>query len=284
MSGTFQKIQEATEFLKQSFDNFVPDVGLVLGSGMGGYIDSCLGKVPGIPFVDIPHFPVSDVSGHAGLIYCGNTQGNPSCRLIISGGRPHYYEGFSPEQVVLPVCTMINSGAKIIILTCAVGAINPEFKPGNLVVISDHCSFFGPNPLRGPNDEKIGIRFPDMTEVYHPELRNLALDCLGQCGLPVLCGNLCILSGPSYETPFEISMLKKLGVDLVGMSTVLEAIAAVHMKVPVLALALVTNMAAGIEGPLDHGEVTQTAAENSDIFARVMNAILAGIPAELLKN
>ena len=186
-------------------------------------------------------------------------------------GRVHYYEGYTPEEVVLPVRVMRAMGAKVLFITNAAGGINEDYAPGSLVVLRDHVSMFVPNPLRGANDPDEGERFPDMTEVYDRFLRRTIEDCAARAGVPISEGVYCQLSGPSYESPFEIKILAQMGVDLVGMSTVMEAIAAKHMGMRLCGISLVTNMAPGISPkPLSHDEVKFAGKEAADIFSSLV--------------
>ena len=242
--------------------DFVPDVALILGSGMGAFTSIMDEVVCSIPYSRIPGFPVSTVSGHAGKYVMGYVKDVP---VICMDGRVHYYEGYTPEEVVLPVRVMRAMGARVLFITNAAGGINEELSPGSLVVLRDHVSMFVPNPLRGANDPDEGERFPDMTEVYDRFLRKTIEECADRAGVPITEGVYCQLSGPSYESPFEIKILAQLGVDVVGMSTVMEAIAAKHMGMKLCGISLVTNMAAGInDGPLSEKEVLDTANAASE--------------------
>ena len=248
--------------------DFVPDVALILGSGMGAFTSIMDEVVCSIPYSRIPGFPVSTVSGHAGKYVMGYVKDVP---VICMDGRVHYYEGYTPEEVVLPVRVMRAMGARVLFITNAAGGINEELSPGSLVVLRDHVSMFVPNPLRGANDPDEGERFPDMTEVYDRFLRRTIENCAARAGVPISEGVYCQLSGPSYESPFEIKILAQLGVDVVGMSTVMEAIAAKHMGMKLCGISLVTNMAAGISPkPLSHDEVKFAGKEAADIFSSLV--------------
>lgn len=248
--------------------DFVPDVALILGSGMGAFTSIMDEVVCSIPYSRIPGFPVSTVSGHAGKYVMGYVKDVP---VICMDGRVHYYEGYTPEEVVLPVRVMRAMGARVLFITNAAGGINEELSPGSLVVLRDHVSMFVPNPLRGVNDPDEGERFPDMTEVYDRFLRKTIEECADRAGVPITEGVYCQLSGPSYESPFEIKILAQLGVDVVGMSTVMEAIAAKHMGMKLCGISLVTNMAAGISPkPLSHDEVKFAGKEAADIFSSLV--------------
>ena len=248
--------------------DFVPDVALILGSGMGAFTSIMDEVICSIPYSRIPGFPVSTVSGHAGKFVMGYVKDVP---VICMDGRVHYYEGYTPEEVVLPVRVMRAMGAKVLFITNAAGGINEDYAPGSLVVLRDHVSMFVPNPLRGANDPDEGVRFPDMTEVYDRFLRRTIENCAARAGVPISEGVYCQLSGPSYESPFEIKILAQMGVDLVGMSTVMEAIAAKHMGMKICGISLVTNMAAGISPkPLSHDEVKFAGKEAADIFSSLV--------------
>ena len=248
--------------------DFVPHAALILGSGMGAFTSIMDEVICSIPYSRIPGFPVSTVSGHAGKYVMGYVKGVP---VICMDGRVHYYEGYTPEEVVLPVRVMRAMGAKVLFITNAAGGINEDYAPGSLVVLRDHVSMFVPNPLRGANDPDEGERFPDMTEVYDRFLRRTIEDCAARAGVPISEGVYCQLSGPSYESPFEIKILAQMGVDLVGMSTVMEAIAAKHMGMKICGISLVTNMAAGISPkPLSHDEVKFAGKEAADIFSSLV--------------
>ena len=248
--------------------DFVPDVALILGSGMGAFTSIMDEVVCSIPYSRIPGFPVSTVSGHAGKYVMGYVKDVP---VICMDGRVHYYEGYTPEEVVLPVRVMRAMGARVLFITNAAGGINEELSPGSLVVLRDHVSMFVPNPLRGANDPDEGERFPDMTEVYDRFLRKTIEECADRAGVPITEGVYCQLSGPSYESPFEIKILAQLGVDVVGMSTVMEAIAAKHMGMKLCGISLVTNMAAGISPkPLSHDEVKFAGKEAANVFSSLV--------------
>ena len=214
-------VRDCLNYIRKITD-FVPDVALILGSGLGGYTQKMDEVICSIPYSRIPGFPVSTVSGHSGKFVMGYVKNVP---IICMDGRVHYYEGYSPEDVVLPTRVMRALGAKVLFITNAAGGVNEDLTPGSLVVLRDHVSLFVPNPLKGINDPDEGVRFPDMTEVYDRFLRRIIEECAARDEIPITEGVYCQLSGPSYETPYEIKILGQLGVDLVGMSTVMEAIA-----------------------------------------------------------
>lgn len=229
-----------------------PAIGLVLGSGLGAFADT-LEKPVAIPYSEIPHFPTSTAIGHAGQLVVGTSHGVP---VAVMAGRVHFYEGYSLEQVVFPVRVLGRYGVKTLILTNAAGSVNVNYKPGELMVISDHINYMGGNPAMGPNEEQLGQRFFDMSEAYDPRLREIAEKACWKAGVPVRHGVYIAFTGPSYETPAEIRMCRTLGADAVGMSTVPEVIAARHMGIRVLGISCITNMAAGVlKQKLDHREV-----------------------------
>jgi purine-nucleoside phosphorylase len=255
-----------------------PRVALVLGSGLGAYADRLSNPVA-IEYGDIPRFPLSTVAGHAGRLVVGDV-GGVTCAAM--QGRVHYYEGQDIKNVIFPVRSLVRLGIDTIILTNAAGGCNPSYKPGNLVLISDHINLMPEHPLRGDNDERLGVRFPDMTQAYSPELRAIAQSVSEHQSKERLPeGVYCALQGPSYETPAEIRMVRALGGDLVGMSTVPEVIAARHMGARVLGISCVTNLAAGMSGkPLSHEEVTETATAVRERFVALLDGILTAIGKE----
>lgn len=249
-----------------------PKVAIVLGSGLGTLADR-MGDATAVPYDLIPHFPRPTVAGHLGNAIFGRLAGVP---VLALQGRFHYYEGHDLEAVTFPVRVLRAVGVETLILTAATGGINPAYRPGDLMVLGDHLNLLGTNPLRGPNDDRLGARFPDMTEVYAAPLRQLALDHAKQAELTLHEGVYAALPGPSYETPAEIRMLRTLGADVVGMSTVPEAIVARHAGMRVLAFALVTNAAAGLTGQaITHDEVL---AEGKAAGARLGGLIEAILP------
>ncbi|MGE0454675.1 MAG: purine-nucleoside phosphorylase [Vicinamibacteria bacterium] len=266
------RIDEAVGFIGTKA-KLRPSVGLVLGSGLGAFADA-LERAVRIPYREIPHFPVSTAVGHAGELVLGLSQGTP---VAVMAGRVHAYEGYSQEQVVFPVRVLGRFGVRLLILTNAAGSVNVNYKPGELMVLSDHINMTGTNPLSGPNLDALGERFPDMSEVYDARLRDLAEKACMKAGVPVRHGVYLALSGPSYETPAEIKAFRALGADAVGMSTVPEAIAARHMKLRVLGISCLTNMAAGVsKKPLDHREVLEVGervkAGLLDAIGRIVDA------------
>ncbi len=248
-----------------------PQIGLVLGSGLGGFADS-LTDATRIPFAEIPAFPRSTAIGHAGQLVIGKVG---SVAVAVMQGRVHLYEAYSAQEVAFPVRVFGRMGVHAVILTNAAGGINLRYQRGALVVISDHINLQGANPLAGPNDDRFGLRFPDMTHAYDRSYRAIAKEEAGKLGMTLHEGVYAALLGPSYETPAEIRYLRTIGADLVGMSTALEVIAARHMGIKVLAISCVTNMAAGIlDQPLSHEEVMETGERVRTSFEALLSAVL----------
>jgi purine-nucleoside phosphorylase len=248
-----------------------PSVGVVLGSGLGGFAQA-LEKPAVIPYREIPDFPASTAIGHKGELVLGTSGGVP---VAVMAGRVHLYEGYRPDEVVFPVRVLARLGVKVLILTNAAGSVNVNYKPGELMVISDHINLMGVNPLVGPNEEQLGPRFFDMSDAYDPALREIAEKACWKAGVTVRHGVYVAVSGPSYETPAEIRAFRTLGADAVGMSTVPEVIAARHMGVRVLAISCITNLAAGVsKKKLDHLEVLEVGrkaqASLNDVLARII--------------
>ncbi len=255
-----------------------PRIALVLGSGLGGFADELRDAVS-IPYGAIPHFPVSTAISHAGRLVIGTLENIP---LAVMQGRVHLYEGYSPQQVVFPIRVLGRMGVRAIILTCAAGGINSDYAPGALVVLRDHINLQGSNPLAGTNDDRLGIRYPDMTEAYNPEFRQFALQEGKRLGDEVLEGVYAAMTGPSFETPAEIRFLRTIGADLVGMSTVPEVIAARHMGLDVLAIACVTNTAAGMTGEkITHEEVLETGERARGRLLALLRAVVPGMDRSL---
>ena len=247
-------------------------VALVLGSGLGGFADDFADSTA-IPYQEIPGFASSTAQGHAGRLVIGKVEKN---NVVAMQGRVHYYEGYSLEQVTFPIRTFKLLGIDTLILTNASGGVNVQLNQGALMVISDHLNLMGVNPLRGPNDERFGPRFPDLTEVYSRELQELAIEEARELGVTLRRGIYAGLAGPSYETPAEIHMLRAFGADAVGMSTVPEAIVARQMGIKVLGISCITNMAAGIsEQPINHAEVMETGERVRATFAQLLRRIIA---------
>lgn len=248
-----------------------PKVGLVLGSGLGAFADS-LADATKIPYSEIPSFPQSTAIGHAGRLVIGNAG---SVSVAAMQGRVHQYEGYSAQQVAFPIRVFARMGIHSVILTNAAGGINLGYSQGALVLIKDHINLQGTNPLVGPNDDRFGVRFPDMTHTYSQAYREIAREEAAKLGIILHEGIYAALLGPSYETPAEIDHLRRIGADLVGMSTVAEVITARHAGLKVLAISCVTNMAAGIlDQPLSHAEVMETGERVRTTFEALLKAVL----------
>lgn len=243
--------------------NFTPEIGIVLGSGLGDFA-RLVDRKAEVSYASLPGFPVSTVAGHAGKLIFGYVRAVP---VVVMQGRVHYYEGYSMNEVVAPIRLMGLLGAKKLLLTNAAGGVNTSFTPGDLMLITDHISAFVPSPLRGENPQELGPRFPDMSRVYDEEMGRAVLEAGEKLGQELRQGVYLQWQGPNYETPAEIRMFRTLGADAVGMSTVCEAIAARHMGLRVCAISCITNMACGIlPKPLSHEEVQQTADRVKDKF------------------
>ena len=243
--------------------NFTPEIGIVLGSGLGDFA-RLVDRKAEVSYASLPGFPVSTVAGHAGKLIFGYVRAVP---VVVMQGRVHYYEGYSMNEVVAPIRLMGLLGAKKLLLTNAAGGVNTSFTPGDLMLITDHISAFVPSPLRGENPQELGPRFPDMSRVYDEEMGRAVLEAGEKLGESLQQGVYLQWQGPNYETPAEIRMFRTLGADAVGMSTVCEAIAARHMGLRVCAISCITNMACGIlPQPLSHEEVQQTADRVKDKF------------------
>ncbi len=269
----YDKAQEAAQFIGQR-TKLRPRIALVLGSGLGAFADSLKDSTI-IPYKDIPHFPVSTVVGHAGRLVVGKCAGVPVAAMQ---GRAHYYEGYSIQQVVFPVRVLKLAGVKTLVLTNAAGGINRRMRQGGLMLISDHLNLQGTNPLLGPNDERFGPRFPDMTEAYSKKLRGIARKMARRQKLRLYEGVYAAVHGPSYETPAEIRALARLGADAVGMSTVPEVIAANHMGMQALGISCVTNMAAGLsKKKLSHDEVLETGERVGKQFSAFLQALIPAL-------
>ncbi|MCM3784075.1 purine-nucleoside phosphorylase [Neobacillus mesonae] len=267
---TQSMVQEAAAFIQEK-TNVKPEIGLILGSGLGILAD-LIEDAAAIPYGDIPHFPISTVEGHVGELLIGNIQGRP---VVMMKGRFHMYEGYGPEVTAFPVRVMKELGVKKMLVTNAAGGVNTEFNAGDLMIISDHLNLTGRNPLVGPNEPAFGVRFPDMSEAYSARLRKLAKETAEAQGFNIQEGVYAGLLGPNYETPAEIVMLRKLGADAVGMSTVAEVIVARHTGIEVLGISCITNMAAGIlNQPLSHDEVMETAEQVKGKFLGLVMALI----------
>ena len=269
----YTKLQSAVKSIREKTD-FVPEIGLILGSGLGDFAES-IEAVATVEYNDIEGFPVSTVAGHKGRFVFGYMQGK---KVVAMQGRVHYYEGYPIGDVVMPPRIMGMLGIKKLILTNAAGGINESFKPGDFMIITDHISDFVPSPLIGRNIEELGVRFPDMSEVYSKRARAIIESCAEKFGIAIKEGVYIQLTGPNYETPAEIRMCRTLGADAVGMSTACEAMAARHMGIEVCGISCITNMAAGIsKEKLSHKEVQETADRVADQFKKLITALIAEI-------
>jgi purine-nucleoside phosphorylase len=268
--SAFDQATAAAEWLR-ALNCGDADVAVVLGSGLGDFADH-LGDAVTIPYGDIPHFPASRVMGHAGKLVAGTLAGK---KVLALSGRVHVYEGHDMQTVTFAARTLGRLGVPRVILTNAAGGISPNCARGALMVIDDHLNLIGNNPLVGPNDDRFGLRFPDMTYVYSPRLRAIADDTSKATGVPLQHGVYVAVLGPSYETPAEIRAFRTLGADAVGMSTVPEAIALRHMGVEVLGISCITNAAAGVfPEPLHHSEVMETAQQVKGQFIALLEGII----------
>ena len=273
MSGELERIEQAAGAIRASCGD-VPEVAIVLGSGLGAFADS-LDEPVTLPYDALPHWPQSNVVGHAGRLVVGYAAGK---RVAALSGRVHVYEGHPMAAVVFAVRVMARLGVPSLILTNAAGGINTSFAQGALMVIDDHINLMGSNPLIGPNDDRMGPRFPDMSEVYSYRLRGTADEAAAAAGIEVRHGVYVAVNGPSYETPAEIRAFRTLGADAVGMSTVPEAIAARHMAMEVLGISCITNMAAGVlNQTLVHDEVMETARRVRGSFISLLEGIIEGL-------
>ena len=271
----YDRIQAAAQAVR-AHTQAAPQVGLILGSGLGGFADGLAGATA-IDYADLPHFPRSHVVGHQGRLVIGERAG---ARCVAMQGRVHLYEGHSAAAVAFPARVLIALGARVVIVTNAAGGLNPAWQPGTLMVIRDHIDLLRDHALRGPNDDRLGPRFPDMTTAYAPELRALVKEAAGASGIEVAEGIYAAMPGPTYETPAEVRMLQLLGADATGMSTVPEVCVARHMGARVIGISCITNQAAGITGhPLSHDEVTATAARVRTTFETLLDSVLGALAA-----
>ncbi|MEM9026150.1 MAG: purine-nucleoside phosphorylase [Verrucomicrobiota bacterium] len=266
-------MQDALEYLQNQFENFSPEAGIILGSGLGFFADESIENPQSIPYEDIPNFPRSTVEGHKGQFVYGTLSGKS---VLCMQGRFHYYEGYKMDQVVMPVRIMALLGVKQLFVTNAAGGINTTFKPGTLMALSDHINGLGTNPLIGPNHDNLGTRFPDMSEVYSKRLRKLAAEASEDLPIHYAEGVYLAVTGPSYETPAEINAFRTFGADAVGMSTVPEAIVANHAGIEVCGISCITNLAAGMsDQPLTHDEVKETADRVRTSFATLLSRVVS---------
>jgi purine-nucleoside phosphorylase len=272
----FTRAEQAAQFILAK-TRLRPKIAVVLGSGLGAFADD-LAEATRVPYQEIPAFPRSTAVGHAGVLAIGNCAG---VAVAAMQGRVHMYEGYSPQEVAFPMRVLGRMGIKAAILTNAAGGINLEYKQGCLVLLSDHINLQGRNPLLGPNDERFGPRFPDMTRAHHKPYRQAALEEARRLGITCFEGVYAALLGPNYETPAEIRFLRTIGADVVGMSTVAEVIVARQMGIKVLAISCVTNMAAGIlDKPINHEEVLETGERVKGQFIALLRAVIPRIVAD----
>ena len=266
-------MNKTIEYIKEKIGKFKPEIGIVLGSGLGELADEyCDIK---IAYKDIPNFPESTVKGHSGNLVFAEINGK---KVVMMQGRYHFYEGHPMSVVTYPIKVMKKLGVENLILTNAAGGVNPYFKPSSLMIIKDHINFMGTNPLIGPNNDDLGERFPDMSEVYTKSLRKIAYTCAEKLNINVERGVYIALTGPTYETPAEVNLVRTLGADAVGMSTVPEAIVASWMKMKVLGISCICNSAAGISTVgLSHKEVLENAEKAKVDFKRLILSIIEAI-------
>ena len=273
MENLFDKIVESTEYIKSKI-NQTPQIGLVLGSGLGVLGDEIENPVK-ISYDEIPNFPVSTVEGHKGQLVIGELEGKT---VIAMQGRFHYYEGYTMKDITFPVRVMKELGIETIFVTNAAGGSNKDFKPGDLMIITDHINLGGYNPLIGKNDDRLGVRFPDMSTAYNREYIDIAKKCAKELDINIKEGVYAFFTGPVYETPAEVRMASILGADAVGMSTVPEVIVASHSNLKVIGISCITNMAAGIlDQPLNHEEVIETTQKVKSEFLNLVKSIVSEI-------
>jgi purine-nucleoside phosphorylase len=269
-ASTWDRVEEAASHIR-SRCQLLPDTAIVLGSGLGDFADTLLDAIA-MPYVDVPHWPASSVVGHSGRLVIGTSAGR---RIAALAGRVHFYEGHDLATVVFAIRVMGRLGVRRLILTNAAGGINTAFASGALMIIDDHINMLGGNPLLGPNDERFGPRFPDMTEVYSSRLRRIGDDAARARGVAVSHGIYLAVTGPSYETPAEIRFFRQMGADAIGMSTVPEAIAARHMGIEVLGISCISNPAAGVlPHPIVHDDVIATTQRVRSSFISLLEGIV----------
>ena len=277
MNPTYEKLQRCYESFRQKVD-FQPEIALILGSGLGDYAEDIQIEAT-LDYHEIQGFPVSTVAGHKGRFIFGYVKDVP---VVIMQGRVHYYEGYSMEDVVLPTRLMKMMGAKVLFLTNASGGINYDFHVGDFMLITGQISSFIPSPLIGPNLEELGVRFPDMSEIYKKDLQEIIRTSARNLNIPLQEGTYIQFTGPAYETPEEIKMARVLGADAVGMSTACEAIAANHMGMRICGISCVTNLACGVtDQPLSHEEVKETADRVAPLFKQLVTESIVNIHKEM---
>lgn len=266
----YDKIMEAKDFIRKHTD-FKPEIGMILGSGLGDVADD-IKKVKEFSYSEIPHFPVSTVAGHAGKLVLGELEGK---RVVALKGRIHYYEGYAMKEITFPVHLMKELGVEKLIVTNASGGINEAFNPGELMLMEDHINFMGDNPLKGKNDERLGERFPDISQVYDKKLKCIAIEAANENDILLHTGVYIAVSGPNYESAAEIRFMGRIGADVVGMSTVPEVIVAAHRKMKVIGISCITDVLfhSGEHG-VTHEEVLAVAAAAKPKFITLIKAIV----------
>lgn len=269
----YKKLEKCLKSIREKTD-FKPEKAVILGSGLGDYAEKIkIEKI--VKYTEIEGFPVSTVQGHKGQFVFGYVKDVP---VVLMQGRVHYYEGYSMQDVVLPTRLMGMMGAKKLLLTNAAGGVNPSFRPGDFMLLTDHITTAVPSPLIGPNIEELGTRFPDMSEVYSKRLRDVIRKCAAECGIELQEGVYVQFTGPSYETPAEIRLAQNWGADAVGMSTACEAMAARHMGMEICGISCITNMAAGLsKEALDHKEVQETADRVAKSFKELVTKVIVNM-------
>ncbi len=273
MNENYEKLMKCFECVQQKI-TFKPEIALILGSGLGDYADT-MEVVETLDYHDIEGFPVSTVPGHKGRFVFGYAGGVP---IVAMQGRVHFYEGYKPQDVVLPIRLMKLMGAKVLFLTNAAGGINRSFNAGDFMLITDQISMSVPSPLIGENIDELGVRFPDMSEVYSRRLRKIIENSAVTAGVPLRRGVYIQTTGPQYETPAEIRAYERLGADAVGMSTAIEAIAACHAGMEICGISCISNLAAGISvNPLTHAEVQETADRVAPLFKKLVTQAIKDI-------
>lgn len=277
MCSSYELLQRCYNSVREKID-FKPRIALVLGSGLGDYAEE-IECVAALDYHEIEGFPVSTVMGHKGRFVFGYVKGVP---VVIMQGRVHYYEGYSMEQVVLPIRLMGLMGAKVLFLTNASGGINWDFQAGDFMLITGQIASFVPSPLIGPNIEELGVRFPDMSEIYKKDLQDIIRRTAQQLEIPLKEGTYIQFTGPAYESPEEIRMARALGADAVGMSTACEAVAANHMGLRICGISCVTNLACGMtDQPLTHAEVKETADRVAPLFKQLVTESIVNMDREM---
>lgn len=263
-------MKETIDYIQKQIKGFVPEIGIILGSGLGDFADNLEGIR--IKYSDIPGFETSTVAGHKGQLVFAEVQGK---KAVIMQGRYHFYEGYHISRIVYPIKVMKKLGVKTLVITNAAGSVNKAYNAGDLMIIKDHINLMGVNPLVGENDATLGERFPDMTEVYNHSLSDIAVEKAKKLNLSIHTGVYAAMSGPSYETPAEINMLRIMGADAVGMSTVPEALVANYCGMKVLGISCITNSAAGVHpSRLSHQEVVETAARVKEDFKKLLVSVI----------